>query len=124
MDEIAKIRYSVSHFDVDKMAMGRREVYEIFPDGRMTLHCYQSGSRKCVKKDELQRTSKADFHLLCAKLLDCISKADRLNEYIDDSDGELKLYYVFGRVDTMPRCYGNEQQDVGMIVREYLFSTF
>lgn len=120
MNEIEKIKYSISRFDVERMVMGKRDVPEIFPDGRVTFRCYQTGSRKCIKKDETKSLPKDDFRLLCAKLLDYISTADRANRYIDDTGGELKIYHSFGRVDTMPHGYGNEQRDVGMIVREYL----
>lgn len=122
MNEIEKIKYSISCFDVDIMAIGRKDVYELYPDGRVVFRCYRAGSRKCVKKNETTTAAGADFRLLCAKLQDCISTADRENQYVDDTSAELKIYRSFGRVDTMPRGYGNEQEDVGGIVSEYLFN--
>lgn len=35
MNEIEKIKYSISRFDVERMVMGKRDVYEIFSDGRV-----------------------------------------------------------------------------------------
>lgn len=120
MNEIEKIKYSISYFDVDIMAIGRKDVYELYPDGRVVFRCYQTGSRKCVKKDVTTTAAGTDFHLLCARLLDCISTADRENQYVDDNSAELKIYHPFGRVEMMPRGYGDEQKDVGSIVCEYL----
>lgn len=120
-NEIEKIKYSISYFDVDIMAVGRKDVYELFLDGRVVFRCYQVGSRKCVKKDKTRTAAGTDFQSFCAKLLDCISIADRENMYIDDTSAELKIYRSFGRVDTMPHGYGNAQTDVGRIVCEYLF---
>lgn len=122
MKEIEKIKYSISCFDVDVMAVGRKAIYEIYPDGLVVCRCYQTGSRKCAKKDETNSASSADFHLLCAKLEDCISVADRENIYIDDTSAEHKIYRCFGKVDTLPRGYCNEQKNVGSIVSEYLFN--
>jgi hypothetical protein len=121
MNEIEKIKYSISYFDVDIMAIGRKDVYELYSDGQVVFRCYQAGSRKCVKKDETTTAAGTAFRLLCAKLLDCISTADRENQYVDDTSAELKIYRSFGRVDTMPRGYGNADKDVGSIVCEYLF---
>jgi len=123
VNEIEKIKYSISCFDVSKMAIGRKEIYEIYPDGRVVVRCCQAGSRKYVKKKETTAASETDFLLLCEKLRDCISTADRVNQYIDDTSAELKIYYSFGRVDTMPRGCGNARKDVGSIVREYLLHT-
>lgn len=121
MNEIERIKYSISYFDVDIMAIGRKDVYEIYPNGRVVFRCYQAGSRKCIRKNETTSAAGTDFLLLCAKLLDCISTADRENQYVDDTSAELKIYHSFGRVDTMPRGYGNAEKDVGSIVCEYLF---
>ena len=121
MNEIEKIKYSISYFDVDIMAIGKKDVYELFQDGRVVFRCYQAGSRKCVKKYESTTAAGTDFHLLCTRLLDCISTADRENQFVDDTSAEVKIYHSFGRVDTMPRGYGDAQTDVGRIVCEYLF---
>ena len=120
MNDIMKIRYTANLFDVEKMTMGRKEIYEISSDGKVVLRCYNKGNSRCLSKKEFFNTIGADFNLLCAKLIECISTADRLNEYIDDTTTYVSLYYTYGRVDKMPRGYGTEKWDVGSIISEYL----
>jgi hypothetical protein len=83
MDSIKKIKYATSSFDVDEMRMGDKVVYEFLTDGRMIHKIISAGSRKCISKQVLHM-QESDFHMLCAKLQECISSADSNNQYIDD----------------------------------------
>ena len=61
----------------------------------------------------------AAFRLLCYRIEECISTADRLNDYCDDSSEELKIFHQFGRVQTMDRGLGNEETDIGRIMHDF-----
>ncbi|QBE97987.1 hypothetical protein PMF13cell1_03550 [Blautia producta] len=120
MSDILEIKYTISYFDIEKMAMGRKETYELFPDGKVVLKCYETGNRKCLSKEVYTGTSEVDFQTILRRLLQCVSTADRCNQYVDDADAEIKIIYEFGRVDTIPRGYGNQEMDVERIIADYL----
>lgn len=119
-NDILKIRYTSYWFDVDKCIYGRRYVYELFPNGRVLCHEYRDGVKKCFAKYESNIASSEDYREMCEKLNNCITNANQEVEIIDDAGGELVLYRPYGRVDKMPRGYGNENEIVGDIIYQYL----
>ena len=121
MNKIEKIKYTVTWFDPEKMTTGRRDIYEMFPNGKVTYHGYNgAGNRKCIRKSENTIATGADFQRLCERLTDCIAHADRENLFTDDTAAELKIYHSFNRMEILPRGYGSEREDVETIVCQFL----
>lgn len=121
MNDILKIRYTVTAFDYIQMqANSIRHVYELFPDGKVTYACFERGSRKAIRKSESHSASADDYRKLCEALNACIDSADRMEQYIDDSSAEVTIFRPFGRIDTMDRGYGNTNTDVGTLIAGYI----
>jgi len=120
-NDVVKMVYTQTRFDVDAMCAHTRYVYEIFPDGTVIRKHYEKGVRKAIDKEESKIASAAEYHLLCLRLNSCISSADREEIYIDDSSAELRLYHPFGRSEIMPRGFGNGKETVGELICKYVF---
>ena len=122
-NDIQRIRYTVSTFDLETMNSHTRYVYQLIPDGTVTFAHYEKGNRKPESKSEKHIATALDYEMLCAKLNACIEAADRNNLYADDTAVEVKLFRLYDRTDTMDRGYGNENTDVGRLIAEYIFDT-
>lgn len=122
-NDILKIRYVVSPFDIEAMCSHSRYVYELFPDGKVTYGHYEKGNRKAVDTTESTKATAEDYAKLCDELNACIEAADRQEWYVDDCAAEVKIYRPFGRTDTMDRGYGNGDTDVSQIISKYIYGT-
>ena len=120
-NDIIKIRYTISLFDVAAMRSHTRYVYELYPDGKVSFAHYERGNRKPEATDEKHTASASDFMQLVADLNACIETADRDEMYVDDTGAEAIIYRPFGRTDTMDRGYGNGEIDVGQLISNYIY---
>ena len=118
-NNIFKLVYKREYFDISQMKNGARSVATINADGTLLFKEYKPGSRK-VNSAYKGKCSVAAFGLLCRRIEECISTADRQEFYVDDSSEELKIFHRFGRVQTIDRGLGNEETNIGMIMHEFL----
>lgn len=114
-----KLEYRRRFFDVSIAKDGAREAIIITNEGTITSKNYQAGSRK-VESVQRANCSQEDFKKLCDEIEVCIAEADRLDLFVDDSSEELKIYYEFGRVQTVDRGLGNGDTHIGAIVNLFL----
>ena len=115
---ILKLVYKREYFDISQMKIGARLVTTINADGTVLFKEYKPGSRK-VESVYKGKCTVAAFRLLCYRIEECISTADRQEFYVDDSSEELKIFHSFGRVQTMDRGLGNEETDIGRIMHDF-----
>lgn len=115
---ILKLVYKREYFDISQMKIGARLVTTINADGTVLFKEYKPGSRK-VESSYKGKCTVAAFRLLCYRIEECISTADRQEFYVDDSSEELKIFHSFGRVQTMDRGLGNEETDIGRIMHDF-----
>ena len=115
---ILKLVYKREYFDISQMKIGARLVTTINADGTVIFKEYKPGSRK-VESSYKGKCTVAAFRLLCYRIEECISTADRQEFYVDDSSEELKIFHAFGRVQTMDRGLGNEETDIGRIMHDF-----
>ena len=115
---ILKLVYKQEHFDISQMKIGARWVTTINADGTVLVKEYKSGSRK-VESSYKGKCTVAAFRLLCCRIEECISTADRQEFYVDDSSEELKIFHAFGRVQTVDRGLGNGKTDIGRIMHDF-----
>ena len=115
---ILKLVYKREYFDIAQMKFGARLVTTINADGTVIFKEYKPGSRK-VESSYKGKCTVAAFRLLCYRIEECISTADRQEFYVDDSSEELKIFHSFGRVQTMDRGLGNEETDIGRIMHDF-----
>ena len=121
---IVKLKYQTKTFMPDATI---KYVYEITPD---KLKCSirdcgfftdkDNPIFKSIFRPHIVDVSKSDFDELYQKLVECITTADRRWKFFDDCDGKLTIYHEFGRIETMPKGYGNENLCVGNIIDEFL----
>ena len=74
-EDILKIRYVIRPFDVETMSCHTRDVYELYPDGKVTYSLYEKGERKPRRKTETHTASGEDYRALCRELNACIASA-------------------------------------------------
>lgn len=117
-NEIVKIVYKREYFDITQMRPGAKVVTTITNDGTVVFQEYEPGSRKISSSYKGKCTIPA-YRLLCCRLEDCITTADRQDAYCDDASEELKIYHPFGRVQIMDRGLGNEETHIGEIMHEF-----
>ena len=115
---VLKLVYKREYFDIAQMKFGARLVTTINADGTVIFKEYKPGSRK-VESSYKGKCTVAAFRLLCYRIEECISTADRQEFYVDDSSEELKIFHSFGRVQTMDRGLGNEETDIGRIMHDF-----
>ena len=120
-NDIIKIRYTISLFDVASLRAHTRYVYELYPDGKVSFAHYEKGIRKPEATDEKRTASASDFMQLSAELSACIETADRVEMYDDDTGAEAIIYRPFGRIDTMGRGYGNSETNIGQLLSKYIY---
>ena len=118
-DYIEKLEYRRNYFDIQEMKPGARTVITIFDNGTIVSREYGPGSRK------VQSVQKKSFPLdvykeLCGELLECIKDADRQDFYVDDSSEELRIYHLYGRIQTMDRGLGNGSIHIADIMHRFL----
>ena len=118
-NRILKIEYREKGFDFDEMRSWLREVTTITSDGKVCVKEYLPKSRKpyIVQEDNI---SVEKFEILCQKIENCINSADRLNSYIDDSSARLKIFYEYGRTQTVDRGLGNATEDIFGIIDSFI----
>ena len=114
-----KLVYKRSFFDISTMSPGARVITTITSDGVVVRKEYASGSRKACAAQK-GKCAIEDYKALCAKIEECIAHADRLNEYVDDSSEELKIYHRYGRIQIVDRGLGDEYVHIGAIMNEFL----
>ena len=119
MTHIEKLEYRRHYFDVCEMKNGARVTTVISNDGIIISKKYKAGSRK-INSIQKANFSLNEFQELCNKIELCIKNADRLDFYIDDASEELRIFYKFGRIQTMDRGLGNDNSHIGEIVNDFL----
>ena len=117
-NDILKLVYKREYFDISLMKIGARLVTTINADGTVLFKEYKPGSSK-VESVYKGKCTVSAFRLLCYRIEECISTADRQEFYDDDSSEELKIFHAFGRVQTMDRGLGNEEMDIGRIMHDF-----
>ena len=115
-NDIKKIRFTKSVFDVDALCTHTRYVYDLLPNGDIISSIREKGIRKPVEKKTYHLASSEDYKELCEKINECIEKADTLNQYVDDTSFEVTLYRQFGRKEIMDGGYGAEDEDLRRIL--------
>lgn len=115
---IIKLVYKHEWFDVTQLKIGARTTYTITPDGKLVVKEYR-GSRKVHSQKERPITIE-EYNALCKNIEACIEGADRLDSYVDDSSEELKIYHLYGRVQTVDRGLGNKNNHIGSVMWEFL----
>ena len=116
--EILKLVYKREYFDISQMRPGAKVVTTITNDGTIVFKEDEPGSRK-VSSSYKGKCSVSAFRLLCFRLEECITTADRHDAYCDDASEELKIYHPFGRVQIMDRGLGNEDVHIADIMHEF-----
>ena len=119
-NDIKKIRFTNSVFDVDALCTHTRYVYDLLPNGDIISSIREKGIRKPVEKKTYHLASSEDYKELCEKINECIEKADTLNQYVDDTSIEVTLYRQFGRKEIMDGGYGAEDEDLRRILYRYI----
>ena len=119
-NDIKKIRFTKSVFDVDALCTHTRYVYDLLPNGDIISSIREKGIRKPVEKKTYHLASSEDYKELCEKINECIEKADTLNQYVDDTSIEVTLYRQFGRTEIMDGGYGAEDEDLRRILYRYI----
>lgn len=119
MNEVEKLRYAVSYFDIKQMKPGARKIYDFFPDGRIIVKEYEPGSRK-QKSNRSFQISPIEFVQMYENIKRCIDNAERLEQYVDDSDATLTIFHSFGRSESMQRGLGTRDETVGTIITDCL----
>ena len=119
-NDIKKIRFTKSVFDVDALCTHTRYVYDLLPNGDIISSIREKGIRKPVEKKTYHLASSEDYKELCEKINECIEKADTLNKYVDDTSIEVTLYRQFGRKEIMDGGYGAEDEDLRRILYRYI----
>lgn len=119
MVSIEKLQYKRRYFDFSTMKNRTSITTTITNDGTIVSKKYKAGSRKV---NSIQKTicSLEEFQELCNKIELCIENADRLDFYVDDASEELRIFYKYGRIQTMDRGLGNDNFDIGKIVNSFL----
>lgn len=115
---IIKLVYKHEWFDVTQLKIGARTIYTITPDGKLVVKEYR-GSRKVHSQKECPITIE-EYNSLCKNIEACIEGADRLDSYVDDSSEELKIYHLYGRVQTVDRGLGNKNNHIGSVMWAFL----
>lgn len=115
---IEKLVYKRDFFDVSQMASGAKLVTTITADGSVMFREYVPNSRK-VQSFYKGRCSIEAYRLLCDRLEDCISLANRIDFYDDDASEELKMFYRFGRIQIVDRGLGYEEIHIGDIMHDF-----
>ena len=118
-DTILKLVYKREFFDVSVMKRGARLVTTINADGTVIFKEYKPGSRRAESVHKGKCTVAA-FGLLCSRIEECISGADRQNFYVDDCSEELKIFHRLGPAQALDRGLGNEKTDIGRIMHDFL----
>lgn len=116
---IEKLEYKRYYFDITSMQNGARINTTITNDGTIISKKYKPGSRK-VNSAQTSTCSSEEFKQLCNQIESCIENADRLDFYEDDSSEELRIFYKYGRVQTMDRGLGNNISNIGMIINNFI----
>ena len=116
---IVKLTYKHEFFDITEMRIGAKTITTIVEDGTIVIKDYKPGSRKAHSTKKATCTIE-QFQALCDKLEACIETANKWDMWVDDCSEELKLFYKFARVQTVDRGLGNDEIDVGSIMREFL----
>ena len=116
---VVKLTYKHEFFDINEMIIGARTITTITDDGSIVIKDYKPGSRKAYSTKKSTCTIE-QFQVLCDKLETCIETADKWDMWVDDCSEELKLFYKFNRVQIVDRGLGNDEIDVGSIMREFL----
>ena len=119
-NDIKKIRFTKSVFDVEALCTHTRYVYDLLPNGDIISSIREKGIRKPVEKKTYHLASSEDYKELCEKINECIEKADTLNQYVDDTSIEVTLYRQFGRKEIMDGGYGAEDEDLRRILYRYI----
>lgn len=115
---IVKLTYKREFFDITEMKIGARTITTITDDGSVVVREYKAGSRKAYSTKKTS-CSKAAFETLCDRLENCIDTAKKWDMWVDDCSEELKIFYKFGRIQIVDRGLGNDEIDVGTIMREF-----
>ena len=116
---IEKLRYTSTFFSMEKMDLGSREAYEIFPGGLIRYYAYEGHSRKPYEK----RTFKirpAAVEKLFEEIVDCFQTAEFLSLIIDDCGGEAALTYDGGQL-VLPRGLGKDGVCIGSIMEDFIY---
>ena len=116
---IVKLTYKHEFFDINEMRIGARTITTVTEDGVIIVKDYKPGSRKAYSTKKSTCSVEA-FLTLCDKLEACIETATKWDMWVDDFSEELKLFYKFNRVQIVDRGLGNDEIDVGSIMREFL----
>ena len=116
---IVRLTYRHDFFDISEMRIGAKTITTITEDGAVVIKDYKPGSRKAYSTKKTA-CSIEDFKALCDKLEACIETADKWDMWVDDCSEELKLFYKHNRVQIVDRGLGNEDTDIGSIMREFL----
>ena len=116
---VVKLTYKHEFFDINEMKIGAKTITTITDDGSIVIKDYKPGSRK-VHSTKKSTCTIEQFQVLCDKLETCIETADKWDMWVDDCSEELKLFYKFNRVQIVDRGLGNDEIDVGSIMREFL----
>ncbi len=122
MVSIEKLEYRRCYFDVSTMQNGARTTTIITNDGAIVSKEYKAGSRR-VNSIKKTSCSLEEFEKLCNEIELCIENADRLEFYVDDASEELRIFYKYGRIQTMDRGLGNDNSHIGEIVNSFLEKT-
>ena len=117
--QIFKLVYKHEQKDCLQRKLCFKIVYSITPDGKLTVKEYRNGSRKAQLVNEYHFLSE-EYEGLCKRIEECIERADRLDLYMDDASEELKIFYRYGRVQTMDRGLGNEDVQICEIIHDFL----
>lgn len=116
---INKLVYKHERFDVTQLKIGARTIiYTITPDGKLVVREYR-GSRK-VHSQKVCHFSLEEYNALCKNIEACIESADRLDFYVDDSSEELKIYHLYGRIQTVDRGLGSKNNHIGGVMWDFL----
>ena len=117
--DIIKIRYVWKNFSPDVMRIYRKSVYEIFDSGRVIISEFVDDMRS-PKSRIVSNKDKLSFSILSDKINECITDADRLENYIDDSDVSITIIRPFGRIEKLDRGIGNQKIVLGSIIEKYV----
>lgn len=117
--DIIKIKYVWKNFSPDVMRIYRKNVYDIFDSGRVIVSEFVD-DMKSPKSRAVLNKDKSSFFVLTDKINECITEADRLETYVDDSEASITIIRPFGRVEKLDRGIGNPKMVLGRIIEEYI----
>lgn len=115
---IEKIKYEESFFSIEKMAIGHKQVYSIYPSGKIERRSYKDNLRKLHAKEiiEIPPEKVLEYY---TKVINCMKNASMVSQYVDDCGAKMTISYWGGEI-VLPRGLESQDGNISSITYEFL----